>query len=1003
MNPFLDENLPKNKEINNLEIKESRHPLLQLLFDDKKAQEKYKIKKLYCPKSTKNNSFVENFSKFYKNIPQKQKDFPSNNNDNNSKEPSNMDSNEQKKQCKILFSDNSSSKKEKNNSNSSISTNKNNKSKKSLDEKKGKSKLIKNDIILPNLRSNKKLFGTVKMGKINSNLFKNYNKNILRFNRKKTVFIPEKKDKKNSYIEKLLDKVLAQKSLELNLTDYNKNTALKDINLKNNIFNTDKKINSFNTEVKSQSKKNMCLEKNDLTLNLNKRFNKRKSVNFTNINFLKNDNKTLPNNAVKSRDIKPKRKSFIGILPKNDNIKNLRYSLQIYNPETSGVFPEARQKINIRKIAYRKTKLKDDTQMKWENENKSYKMKINKNNCINNDSESDKELLYNSRNELNNNPLMLFYNTIAKKNNNNNFNIDNDYYTDKEYKEQNKKSIFNNFTSPYYNINSIFNKIYINKDEEKYMKKKRLKLIDQTEKVLKESHLYNSYNEEIKNYYLKNCVIDKITENIFDNFEPLENKEENKTEIKILQEKNKKILFEQILNKSYKYFYFYGKIIKVGASFLKEKKIISKIFIINNYILDMFDIYPKLLKQFEEKWLKKGKKQYFYKLLFDYFSARNSNYINKSNKKYSISLEKDFFIYNKRINNDLNLSINALNLEIIKANKNINTEINNTTTKRTNTLKNKLLNSKPASQHKNNSIALFGQNRLNKTHYSSTKLIKKSPNPETEKKIGNISNIQKKYGFTPSTESFEKFAKLYRIPKLSSKLLQAIEKKVNKDIEDKKYKTINMEKEQALNNLKLSMDNYNILKNKKLFHYNTNNNNQINLNKRFSEMIYNKKYQIQLDKKLKIDTMTIKFAGIDLLTKEASLIKTQEIEKDLPEVKLFDKFVSFIQRRKINQLDLLIQKNEEVFNRILNKQEFSTGNTLLIYATQNNLKSLVELLLLKGADPNLQNKFGNSALHIAYKNDNAFIINLLLEYNAEQKLKNTNGFFPWQMAKSINN
>ena len=183
----------------------------------------------------------------------------------------------------------------------------------------------------------------------------------------------------------------------------------------------------------------------------------------------------------------------------------------------------------------------------------------------------------------------------------------------------------------------------------------------------------------------------------------------------------------------------------------------------------------------------------------------------------------------------------------------------------------------------------------------------------------------------------------------------------------------------------------------------TNNNNQINLNKRFSEMIYNKKYQIQLDKKLKIDTMTIKFAGIDLLTKEASLIKTQEIEKDLPEVKLFDKFVSFIQRRKINQLDLLIQKNEEVFNRILNKQEFSTGNTLLIYATQNNLKSLVELLLLKGADPNLQNKFGNSALHIAYKNDNAFIINLLLEYNAEQKLKNTNGFFPWQMAKSINN
>ena len=64
---------------------------------------------------------------------------------------------------------------------------------------------------------------------------------------------------------------------------------------------------------------------------------------------------------------------------------------------------------------------------------------------------------------------------------------------------------------------------------------------------------------------------------------------------------------------------------------------------------------------------------------------------------------------------------------------------------------------------------------------------------------------------------------------------------------------------------------------------------------------------------------------------------------------------------------------------------------------------MVELLLLKGANPNIQNKFGNSALHIAFKNDNAFIINLLLEYNAEQKLKNINGLLPWQMSKSINN
>ena len=259
----------------------------------------------------------------------------------------------------------------------------------------------------------------------------------------------------------------------------------------------------------------------------------------------------------------------------------------------------------------------------------------------------------------------------------------------------------------------------------------------------------------------------------------------------------------------------------------------------------------------------------------------------------------------------------------------------------------------------------------------------------------NFIKIQKQFGFKPRTESFEKFAKMYRIP--SSKLLNIINEK-----EEKKYKTFiteKTEKEIIFNKAKINLDNYNILKDRKLFHYS--NNKLMNIEKRFSQILNLKKNQIQLNKKLKIDTMKIKFAGIDQLTKEAALIKTQEIEKDLPDVKLFDEFVSAIQRRKINQFDKLIQKNEEGLNRIINKQEVSTGNTLLIYATLNNLKSLAELLLLKGAKPNIQNKFGNSALHIAFKNDNAFIINLLFEYGADQKLKNSNGLFPWQMSKSI--
>ena len=100
---------------------------------------------------------------------------------------------------------------------------------------------------------------------------------------------------------------------------------------------------------------------------------------------------------------------------------------------------------------------------------------------------------------------------------------------------------------------------------------------------------------------------------------------------------------------------------------------------------------------------------------------------------------------------------------------------------------------------------------------------------------------------------------------------------------------------------------------------------------------------------------------------------------------------------------ILLEKKEKAFNRILDKQELSTGNSLLIYSAQYNLKSLVELLLLKGGDPNIQNNFGNTALHIAFKNDNVFIINLLLEYKADQKIPNNNGLLPWQMTKFLNN
>ena len=196
------------------------------------------------------------------------------------------------------------------------------------------------------------------------------------------------------------------------------------------------------------------------------------------------------------------------------------------------------------------------------------------------------------------------------------------------------------------------------------------------------------------------------------------------------------------------------------------------------------------------------------------------------------------------------------------------------------------------------------------------------------------------------------------------------------------------------------LDNLNLLANKHLFNQNKKVIKCGTIQKIFQQAIQDNKNELNIKQKLKNDTMIIKCAGYDMLTKEASLIKTQEIEKDLPIAKKFDKYAHFIKTGKIQMcLEMLKEeKSADVFNR----QEISTGNTLLIFAVQYNMKSIVEELLARGSNPNIQNKFGNTALHLAYKNNHSIIINDLLMYYANEKIKNNKGLFPWQMSENLN-
>ena len=114
---------------------------------------------------------------------------------------------------------------------------------------------------------------------------------------------------------------------------------------------------------------------------------------------------------------------------------------------------------------------------------------------------------------------------------------------------------------------------------------------------------------------------------------------------------------------------------------------------------------------------------------------------------------------------------------------------------------------------------------------------------------------------------------------------------------------------------------------------------------------------------------------------------------DLTPSELWNKLLNYIFYNKRNHFIDLFTKKEKEFD--INKQD-EKGNSLLIYATQNNTLEIAEFLLEKGCDPNLQNYFGNTALHYSISHKLFSITNTLIKYNAMENLKNNLGLIPWE-------
>jgi len=80
------------------------------------------------------------------------------------------------------------------------------------------------------------------------------------------------------------------------------------------------------------------------------------------------------------------------------------------------------------------------------------------------------------------------------------------------------------------------------------------------------------------------------------------------------------------------------------------------------------------------------------------------------------------------------------------------------------------------------------------------------------------------------------------------------------------------------------------------------------------------------------------------------------------------------------------------------------GNTALIIATNKNMKDTVKCLLEFGANPNIQNLSGNSALHVAVINNSTSIdiIKLLIHYKANLELPNKENSNSLDLAVKLN-
>ena len=134
------------------------------------------------------------------------------------------------------------------------------------------------------------------------------------------------------------------------------------------------------------------------------------------------------------------------------------------------------------------------------------------------------------------------------------------------------------------------------------------------------------------------------------------------------------------------------------------------------------------------------------------------------------------------------------------------------------------------------------------------------------------------------------------------------------------------------------------------------------------------------------------------MSKENSILKFKELkEKAKKNILYFEKLYQLINRGQ-NEL-FFVEFNKLMKEIDINHINPRTDYSLLMNAVKNENQSIIEFLIKKGCQLNIQNNLGNTPLHIAFMMNNPQIINLLISYGANQKILNNRGLTPWECRK----